>query len=70
MTSNFNKGNLQQRPVLTPLGIGTLFGVNDKDNPTLATVTLKIEGFKVPQARVFDVEDVEEIIRGENGKQK
>jgi hypothetical protein len=38
--------------------------VDDKDNPKMATVTVKVEGHKVPQSRVYDVEDLEEVNSG------
>ena len=59
--SIFDASNLHARKVITPLGIGTLFGVDDKDAPKKITVVLKIEGYKVPQSKVFDVDELQEV---------
>ena len=66
MTISFDVNNLEVRQVITPDGIGTLFAIDDKDNPTMASVTVKVDGYKVPQTRVYDIEDLQEI-GGRNG---
>lgn len=51
--------DLREREVITPDGKGTLFGLDDKDNPGQATVMLHIG--KAGRAKVYNVEDLEEL---------
>jgi hypothetical protein len=50
--------------VMTPQGIGEIIGVDDKDNPKVLTILVHVEGYKLRQARAFEIEDVEEITGG------
>ena len=53
--------NRNVRQVKTPAGIGTFWGVDDKDKPKKVSVTLKVDGYKVPQVKSFAVEECEEV---------
>jgi hypothetical protein len=67
MTRPFDLKSLKSPNVMTPLGVGTLMGADDKDNPKTVTVLVRVEGFKLRQAKAFDIAEVTEITGGKNG---
>jgi hypothetical protein len=58
--NSFDITNLEQRQVITPLGIGDLKDVDDKNNPTMAIVAID-EGGKLKARRLFDIKDLQEV---------
>lgn len=49
------------KSVMTPLGIGQVIGVNDRENPTSVTVLVRIEGKKLRVAKAFSIDEISEV---------
>ena len=53
--------SLKPRRVITPDGEGELIGVDSKDNPQMAVVMVKVEGKKLPVAKNYRIEELQEV---------
>lgn len=56
--------SLKSPRVMTPQGEGEIIGVDDKDNPNVLTILVRVEGKKLRIARPFDIAEVTEITGG------
>lgn len=57
----FDSTNLDSRQVITPDGEGTLIGFDDKDNPKIATVMIRVEGKKLRKPIAYAVDELQEV---------
>ena len=53
--------SLAYRELITPDGRGMLIGVDNKDDPQVAVVLVRIEGWKLRQARTYQIEELQEV---------
>jgi hypothetical protein len=55
------------KSVMTPLGVGQVIGVDNRENPTSVTALVRVEGKKLRVAKAFSIDEISEVETNKTG---
>lgn len=56
------------KSVMTPLGVGQVIGVDNRENPTSVTALVHVEGKKLRVAKAFAIDEISEVKADKSGE--